>query len=65
MQTDPCWLCGEPALERYAVRRAAVADMSEALLRVPLCEPHRAWLERAGQRGRRLPDGSIWWLAEG
>ncbi len=65
MQIDPCRLCGEPALAHYAVRRAGIAEMADETLRVPLCEPHRAWLEHAGERGRRLPDGSIWWLAEG
>ncbi len=64
MQIDPCCLCGEAALERYAVRRAAIVEMSADLSRVPLCEPHRRWLERAGPRGRTLADGSIWWLAE-
>jgi hypothetical protein len=46
------------------VRRATIAEMATESLRVPLCEPHRRWLERAGPRGRALADGSIWWLAE-
>ncbi len=64
MQIEPCRICGEPALERYAVRRAALTEMTQERRRVPLCEPHRRWLERAGLRGRTMPDGSIWWLAE-
>jgi hypothetical protein len=55
MQTDPCHLCLNPALERYAVVRADLAAMTEERLVVPLCEPHRRWLEEAGRRGR--PDG--------
>lgn len=64
MQIDPCRFCGEPALERYAVRRVGIEQMTAETMRVPLCEPHREWLARAGERGRALPDGSIWWLAE-
>jgi len=64
MQIDPCRLCGEPALERTAVRRASVAERTAEFLRVPLCEPHRQWLHRGGKSGRLLADGSIWWLAE-
>ncbi len=56
VQFDPCFLsgCGRPALERYALVRLDFGSMTEERLWEPLCEPHRRWLEAAGDRGRTI-----------
>lgn len=64
MQIDPCFLCGEPALDRYAVLRADLPTMTEQCLAVPLCEPHRRSLIAAGARGAADGFGAIWRLAD-
>jgi hypothetical protein len=60
MQIEPCLLCGEPAMERYALRRFEPTTLTEELLTAPLCEPHRSWLSAAGERGRTI--GAVRWM---
>jgi hypothetical protein len=64
MQTEPCALCGATAIAWYPVRSLDALTMTEQRRRLPLCEPHRAWLEGAGARGRPVGEAGRWWLDE-
>jgi hypothetical protein len=47
-------------MERYALRRLEPTTLTEERLTAPVCEPHRAWLAAAGERGRAV--GAVRWV---